>query len=107
MKQAFKVQAREIIRSAKRQGITLTRWPESNLTTEVCATAVIRGELEGHTIYAPNRIANLLNMPEENILALSYGFEGYTVVPDYIRKNRYYKVGQRVAQMAGLPIHES
>lgn len=107
MKQAFKVQAREIIRSARRQGITLTRWPESNLTTKVCATAVIRGELEGDTIYDSDRIADLLNMPRENVLALSYGFEGYTIVPDHIRKNRYYKVGQRVAAMVGLPTYDS
>jgi hypothetical protein len=107
VKTSTPLQARNIIRSAKRQGITLTRWPGSNCTTKVCAAAVIGSEIEGNAIYAPDRIASLLNVPEDNIVALSYGFEGYRVVPNHLKKNRYYKVGQRVAQLAGLPLYDS
>lgn len=101
----IKPQAREIVRYAKRNGITIknNRVAFPNLCARgVLAHSVLteKGVWGEQSIYHESIHQNL-GLTEDDLDALETGFEGFWDRPDLL-KNRYYKVGQRVATLAGL-----
>lgn len=118
----IKLQAREIIREANRQGVSLRRGDR-----RYCAVGVVARNVGMSDQSGGYQIAEKLGVKGDNITALELGFEGYnndglaiqkhgydvdmefserwiTVQEaDKLRKSRYFKVGQRIAELAGLP----
>ncbi len=105
----FKVQAREIVRFARRNGLILTRGGTGYYKT--CVRGVLRNSLlsaetwKDISIYNPI-VEEVFGLSSEDASALEEGFEGYPPLNSKwgkaVRKNRYYKVGQNVARLAGL-----
>jgi hypothetical protein len=102
--------AREIVRCAKRQKITLTRESTGKLGLQernLCAVATINNEVFGqpfsHFDNAQQNVADHFGVTLDDIRALEVGFEGWNLdchAP--FKENPYYKVGQNVAKLAGL-----
>jgi hypothetical protein len=108
MSKTMKLQAREIVRFAKRTGIEMRRgWPSR------CAKGVAKN-MYGLKSYATDQyLVNATGLKLVDIAALEMGFENWPTHIMYydgvsqkqlnnIHKNRYYKVGKRVAELAGL-----
>jgi hypothetical protein len=92
----IKLQAREIMCEAKRQGVMPTR---QHIT---CARAIVQKSVGvSHGRCDIGEAANRLGRTYDDLFALECGFEGWDWNPK-INHNRYYKVGQRVAELAGL-----
>lgn len=99
-----KLHAREIIRSARRQKVTLSR---GGSFSGLCAIATINSEIFGQQFSnegnAKENLAAHFDVTVDDIQALEMGFEGWNDIC-YLRfmKNPYYKVGRNVAKLAGL-----
>jgi hypothetical protein len=100
----IQLQARSIVRLAKKHKLTLGRGGLGEGERTACARAVLR-ETSGFngSIY-DNAFARLLGVDREKLDGLEAGFEGEPVEghdnsPTFLR---YYKVGKRVAELAGL-----
>jgi hypothetical protein len=104
-----KLQAREIVRAAKRMGVEMRRGSPSR-----CAKGVAK-QLHGidPLYFSDESLAKKLNLSVVDIAALEMGFEDWPAgsvwfkdVTDKqlrnIHKNRYHKVGKRVAELAGV-----
>jgi hypothetical protein len=103
---ATKIQAREIMRIAKRLGKKVVR---KHATAEYgCARNVLSAEMSrihgDHISIYGDELAELLGVPVEHLDALECGFEGSDPKGWRIPKKsmRYYRVGQNVAKLAGL-----
>ena len=108
----IKFQAREIFRAAKRQGHKLERGH-----FEKCAIGTICRVENLPCSEKRTELARDMGVNRENLIALEMGFEGYTTTYNFVwdgpgrelteeaskklMKNRYYKVGQNLARMAG------
>jgi hypothetical protein len=105
-----KLHAREIVRCAKRQGITLTpgRCGQAGLDDrKLCAVSVINNEIfanpQSYGVHGEVRqnLAEYFRVDPDCISALEAGFEGWDRLSD-TEESPYYKVGQNVAKLAGL-----
>lgn len=113
----LKLQAREIIRAAKKMNITLHKG-----SRRTCAIGVIAEFNNIHREMGCHEIASKLGYRPFDLIALEAGFEGgeepYVLksgnqmnfkdrwlqpeeMPK-VKKNRYYRVGQRIAELAGI-----
>jgi predicted xylose isomerase-like sugar epimerase len=87
----LKIQVREILRAAKRQGVTPTR-NNRNGAREIVMRAVNANSIHD--------AANKLGVKFMDMIYLEAGFEGWDAA---YSENRYYKVGRRLAAKLGLP----
>lgn len=96
----MKIQAREIVREAKRQGLTLTRGGVGK-ENKACARAVLAKKHLGRAqkLYFTPELAKAIGVTSQDLQDLEDGFEGFT--PDE-GASRYHRVGRRVAELAGL-----
>lgn len=101
-----KMQAREIMRASKRLNIPLKKGAYHS-----CALGVF-GRANGieRTQLFSTSISKILKISTKNLDALELGFENWSrdsslYREEYyyeLKKNRYFKVGRRVAELAGL-----
>lgn len=105
-----KLHAREIIRCAKRQGITLTRARSGQRGLDdrkLCAVSVINNEIfanpQSYGVHGEvsQNLAEYFGIDPDCICALEAGFEGWNRLID-TEESPYYKVGQNVARLAGI-----
>lgn len=101
------LQARTIVRLAKRHKMTLAR-NEVGFGDNICARGVVSYHANGRKfqMYVPNTY-NLLGVTEDAMDGLEAGFEGREIRSNRISQDfkvyeRYRKVGERVAKLAGL-----
>ena len=106
------MQARQIFRFAKKHHFILTRGGVATLQMResypdmqhACALAVAASMLGcwGHTCLKDGGYDRTkTKLTPRDFEALEAGFEGYPHLA-YLSNNRYYKVGQNVAKLAGL-----
>lgn len=98
-----KLHAREIIRSARRQGVK----PARCFSDGWCPVAIINQEVFGqhfaHYNNAQQNVATHFGVTVDDIRALEIGFEDWSNICHVpFMKNPYYKVGRNVAKLAGL-----
>jgi hypothetical protein len=105
------IQAREIVRKAKRLGMPLRQGMTGCFRSEGgCAVAalVITKDMGYNNAYIEAHendyvdLAAKLGVTPQDIFALEYGFEDSACYHPGIEKNRYYRVGRNVAALAGL-----
>lgn len=101
------MQAREIVRYAKRNGLTLMRGGVGNTNKTHCARSVVYHMAFGpknqgqYSIYF-KRLPASMGVSEHQIESLERGFEYTNPIRVKGYDKRYYKMGQNVARLVGL-----
>jgi hypothetical protein len=103
------LQARNIVRLARKQKMKIARGGLGRLHNRpaACALAVLRDEIGSEYSIYDREFSDELGVSFEKLMGLESGFEGRVVeTAEPYRQNadfrRYYKVGERVAKLAGL-----
>ena len=107
----MRIQARDIIRFAKKNGMTLRRGGVAtlikaaegyrSLSSGSCAVSVL-ASMHGFRSYTEIMSSYKDGKESFMIRGLECGFEGYGIESNNPVYLRYYKVGQKVAKMAGI-----
>lgn len=105
----MRIQARDIVRYARKNGITLTRW-EMGRDGKACARSVLammaigkENFYKNYREYNSDEVRKATGLTSNQLLALESGFENWGA-PSWGDK-RYYNVGRNVAKIVGLPLN--
>jgi hypothetical protein len=94
---AVKLQAREIVRAAKRHGITLGGIYRNCAVSVIGKTAGLNFTMEGGSRFR-QRISEATGYSYDDIFALECGYMGWEMYGN--TKNPYFKVGERTRKLA-------
>src|SRR6185503_5033544 len=96
------VDAREVVRYAKRIGCSLSRYSDVRNCDHFCAVRCLFHMANKN--WKKHRYEDLrkhFGINAEDFRAIEHGFEDWDFLPKYVN-NPYYKVGQNIARLAGL-----
>ena len=99
------IQARNIVRLAKKYKLTLERGSTNRRPNRgACARSVLAKHVDPNLIYSvyDDAIARKLGVEMDDLNALESGFEGWPLPNTTPLQRRYYNVGKHVAELAGL-----